>query len=126
IAGDNLLALAGIWLRRRRRVAAVILYSIDFVPRRFANPLLNRLDHAIDRYAVGHVDAVWNTSPGLEQARRARDGGRPTAPHLVVPVGASYRRIQRYPLAQIDAHRIAFLGHLVERQGLQLVIEALP
>ena len=126
IAGDNLLALAGLWLRRRRRVKAVILYRIDFVPKRFANPLLNRLYHAVDRYAVRHVDAVWNTSAGLEQARRARDGGASRTPQLVVPVGASYRRIRRHPLAAIDPHRIAFLGHLVERQGVQLVIEALP
>jgi glycosyltransferase involved in cell wall biosynthesis len=126
IAGDNLLALAGLWLRRRRRVKAVILYSIDYVPRRFANPLLNRLYHTIDRYAVDHVDVVWNTSSGLEQARFARDRAASRAPQLVVPVGASYRRIRRLPLAEIDAHRIAFLGHLVERQGLQLAIEALP
>lgn len=126
IAGDNLLALAGLWLRRRARVGSVVLYSVDYVPRRFANPLLNRIYHAIDRYAVRHVDVVWNTSAGLEQARRARDRSPSMVPELVVPVGANYRRIHRYPLSEIDPHRIAFVGHLVERQGIQVLIEALP
>ena len=125
IAGDNLLALAGLWLRRRGRVSPVVLYSIDFVPRRFANPVLNWIYHRIDRFASSQVDAVWNAAAGIEQARRERDGHRPTAPQLVVPVGASFKRIKRYPLGR-GRYQLAFLGHLLERQGVQLVIEAMP
>ncbi len=124
IAGDPLLALAGLWLRRRRRVRRLVLYSIDYSPRRFSNPVLNRVYHLIDRLAAQHADVVWNVSSAIETARRARDG-RAAAPQVVVPLGTYYDRIPRSSSAP-PAPRLAFLGHLLEKQGLQLVIEALP
>jgi glycosyltransferase involved in cell wall biosynthesis len=126
IGGDNLLALAGLWLRWSGRVRSVVLYSIDFVPKRFENPLLNRVYHAIDAFAAEHVDVVWNVSPEIERARRDRDGARPVAPQIVVPVGAHVGRITRGPAAIDSRHKVAFMGHLLEKQGLQLAIEALP
>jgi glycosyltransferase involved in cell wall biosynthesis len=126
IGGDNLLALAGLWLRWRGRVRSVVLYSIDFVPKRFENPMLNRLYHAIDAFAAQHVDVVWNVSPEIEHARRERDGSRPVAPQIVVPVGAHVDRIARGPAAIQSRHTVAFMGHLLEKQGVQLAIEALP
>jgi glycosyltransferase involved in cell wall biosynthesis len=125
VAGDNLLALAGLYLRLRRRVRWVALYTIDFVPRRFANPLLNRAYHAVDRFAASHVDVLWNAAEGIGRARRMRDGGRTSAPDIVVPVGARVDRIR----ALADGGRardIIYLGHLLEKQGVQLVIEAMP
>jgi glycosyltransferase involved in cell wall biosynthesis len=124
IAGDPLLAIAGLWLRRRRRVRHLVLYSIDYSPRRFSNPVLNRVYHGIDRLAAEHADVVWNVSPAIETARRARDG-RAAAPQVVVPLGTYFDRIPRSQTAP-PTPRLAFLGHLLEKQGLQLVIEALP
>jgi glycosyltransferase involved in cell wall biosynthesis len=125
IAGDPLLALAGLWLRRRRRVRHLVLYSIDYSPRRFANPMLNRVYHRIDRLAAQHADVVWNVSAAIETARRDRDGRATTSPQLVVPLGTYFDRIPRTSSAP-PIPRLAFLGHLLDKQGLQLVIEALP
>lgn len=126
IAGDNLLALAGLWLRRRGRVRRVILYTMDYVERRFANPAVNRAYHAIDRLAAHRADAVWNVSEAIGAARRTRDRDGAVAPTIVVPLGANYDRIpRREPQAPVEP-TIAFLGHVLERQGLQLVIQALP
>lgn len=125
IAGDPLLALAGLWLRRRRRVRHLVLYSIDYSPRRFANPMLNRVYHRIDRLAAQHADVVWNVSAAIETARRARDGRAATSPQVVVPLGTYFDRIPRTSSAP-PIPRLAFLGHLLDKQGLQLVIEALP
>jgi len=126
IGGDNLLALAGLWLRWRGRVRTVVLYSIDFVPKRFENALLNRVYHAIDAFAARHADVVWNVSPEIERARRERDGPRKVAPQIVVPVGAHVGRIARGPAALATRYQVAFMGHLLEKQGVQLAIEALP
>jgi glycosyltransferase involved in cell wall biosynthesis len=126
IAGDHLLALAGLWLRWRRRVRWVVLYTQDYVPQRFANRLLNRVYHAIDRFAAQRVNVVWNVSREIETARRERDGPIPTAPQMVVPIGAQYERIERIPLSRCDSMRLVYAGSLFEKQGLQLVIEALP
>jgi glycosyltransferase involved in cell wall biosynthesis len=124
IAGDPLLALAGLWLRRRGRARRLVLYSIDYSPRRFSNPILNRAYHLVDRLAAQRADIVWNVSPAIATARRARDR-RAGAPQLVVPLGTYYDRIPRASSAPTTP-RLGFLGHLLEKQGLQLVIEALP
>lgn len=125
IAGDNLLALAGLWLRRRGLVKAVVMYAIDFVPRRFANPIANRAYHAVDRLAGARSDVVWNTASGLIEGRRLRDGDRRTAPQIIVPIGAYTKRIAERPMTE-RRPRLAYLGHLLDKQGLQVVIEALP
>jgi glycosyltransferase involved in cell wall biosynthesis len=126
VGGDNLMTLAGLWLRRRRGVRWVVLYSIDFVPQRFRNRLLNRAYHAVDAFAARHADVVWSVSSEIEAARQRRDGGDRRAAQLVVPVGAHIDRIERRALRSVAAHRIVFMGHLLEKQGVQLAIEAMP
>lgn len=126
IAGDNLLALAGLYLRRRGRVRSVVLFTIDFVPNRFSNPVLNRVYHAIDRFAVRHVDVIWNAAEGIAKGRRERDGAMRSAPDIVVPVGAWVRRIREHGGERPRAPHLAYLGHVLEKQGLQAVVEALP
>jgi glycosyltransferase involved in cell wall biosynthesis len=126
IAGDSFLALAGLWLRWRRRVQYVVLYTVDFVPRRFPNAGLNRVYHSVDSFAVRRANVVWNASRAIELARRERDGPVRTAPQIVVPVGAHFQRIRRLPLAEANPRSVAFVGHLLEKQGLQIVIEAWP
>jgi len=126
IAGDNLLAMAGLWLRRTGRIRRLVLYSIDYVPRRFANPVLNRAYRAVDRLATRRANLVWNVSAAIEAGRRDRDGPRPTAAQLVVPVGSNVERIRRLPPAAASPDRLAFVGNVLEKQGLQAVIAALP
>jgi glycosyltransferase involved in cell wall biosynthesis len=126
IAGDGLLGVAGLWLRRRKLVSSVLLYSVDFVPNRFRNPVMNHLYHLIDRFDVRHVDVVWNVTKEIEMARRRRDGDHPTAPQLLVPVGADFRQIDRGQQQENTSNEIAFVGHLLEKQGVQLAIQAMP
>ncbi len=126
IGGDSLLALPGLYLRRRGRARNVVLYSIDFVPERFKNPIMNKIYHGVDAFVSRHVDVIWNVSAAIGRARDNRDGPGSAAPQIVVPVGAHVSRIGRKPLAWASQGQIAFMGHLLEKQGLQLVIEALP
>jgi glycosyltransferase involved in cell wall biosynthesis len=126
IGADSLLTLAGLWLRRRRTVHKVVLYSIDFVPRRFGNRLLNGVYHRVDRFAAGHADLSWGVSEAIFRARQERDGLAATRPQVVVPVGAHVERIKRLPLQAANPRQVAFLGHLMEKQGVQLIIDALP
>jgi glycosyltransferase involved in cell wall biosynthesis len=126
VGGDSFLALPGVYLRSRGRVERVILYSIDFVPQRFKNPLLNRVYHGVDTFASRHVDVIWNLSEGISRARAERDKRVAVSPQIVVPVGAHMARIPRKGLAHATQGQIAFMGHLLEKQGVQLAIEALP
>jgi glycosyltransferase involved in cell wall biosynthesis len=125
IAADSLLALAGLWLRWRGRVGWVVLYTQDFVPKRFRNRLLNWLYHRVDRFAASRANIVWNVSAEIDAARRRRDG-RPGAPSLIVPIGVNFDRIKRVPLGEARRTQLVFTGHLLEKQGLQLGIEAMP
>ena len=125
VAGDNLITLAGLWLRWRGVVDTVVLYTIDFVPRRFGNTLANWVYHRVDRFAVAHADVVWNTADGINLGREQRDGRAPASPQLTVPIGADVRGIagrggERTPGA------LVFLGSLLEKQGLQVILDAMP
>ena len=126
IAADNLLALAGFWLRRRRRVRNVVLYSIDFSPRRFRNQLINRIYHRVDRFAAQHADLCWGVSEAIFIARQERDKLPAQSHQVVVPVGAHFERIRRLHLSEVSGRQIVFVGNLNETQGLQLIIDALP
>jgi glycosyltransferase involved in cell wall biosynthesis len=45
---------------------------------------------------------------------------------MLVPHGANFERVTRVSLDRADAYRIGFLGHLLEKQGVQALIKALP
>lgn len=124
---DNLNAFTGILLRRLGRARKVIFYTIDYVPRRFENPLLNRLYHWLDQYDCYHVDLVWNVSEAMVGARAAAglDPAR-SAPQIEVPIGNEFDRIRRLPVEEIDRHTLVFLGSLRLEQGLDLALDAMP
>jgi glycosyltransferase involved in cell wall biosynthesis len=115
---DSLNAAAGLALRRVGKAHKVVFWTIDFVPERFPNRMLNDVYHRFDRLCVQRCDETWNVSSRIEAARRERGVfGR----QRVVPIGAYVRSPQ---LA--DPRRAIFVGHLLEKQGVQLVLRALP
>jgi glycosyltransferase involved in cell wall biosynthesis len=125
IALDCLNALNMIPFRFLRIAKKLIFYTIDYIPKRFSNTLLNKLYHASDRFACRYADAIWNLSPKMPELRRA-NGVRHMAPSVTLPMGANLERIRPLPISKIHRHQLIFVGVLWEKQGLQLVIQALP
>lgn len=126
--GFNPLAAArGLAERRLGRVATVVQWSVDFVPDRFGrrNPL-TRLYDAVDRLACTRADAWVELSAEARDARDARHGiRRDPARTFVVPMGAW---LSRTPTTTPDGHtrrRVVYLGHLVPRQGVDVLLDAL-
>jgi glycosyltransferase involved in cell wall biosynthesis len=115
---DSLNAAAGLALRRGGKSRRVVFWTIDFVPDRFSNRLLNRIYHQFDRLCVRRCDETWNVSPRIETARRERGV---VGPQRVVPIGANVR-----PSQSPVPGRLIFVGHLLEKQGVQLALRALP
>jgi glycosyltransferase involved in cell wall biosynthesis len=116
---DSLNAAAGLALRRAGKASRVVFWTIDYVPNRFDSRLLNRIYHRFDRLCVRRCDETWNVSPLMESARRKRGiKGR----QRVVPIGANIRAPQpaTYP------GQAVFVGHLLEKQGVQVALRALP
>ena len=72
IGADNLNALSGIILKKIGRLNKVIFYAIDFVPNRFNNPVLNKIYHRVEKFAVYKSDSVWNLSDVMRKEREKR------------------------------------------------------
>jgi len=123
---DPLNCLSGIFLKKIGRVKKVVFYSIDFVPIRFKNNLLNNFYHKIEIFCIKHADETWNVSPRIAEGRkRFLNISQRKYPQSVVPIGVWNDEVKKYPFSKIKKHQILFLGHLLEKQGVQVVIDAL-
>jgi glycosyltransferase involved in cell wall biosynthesis len=127
IGFNNLAVGRGLLQRRLGRAGKVVYWAVDFVPDRFGDGVLTRAYDTLDAYACRHADARFEVSQAALDARTARHGVSPdeAAPAEVAPMGAW---LERVPVAPDDAwrkRRILFLGHLVPRQGVGMLIDAL-
>jgi len=126
--GFNPLACArGLVARRLGRAARVVLWSVDFVPDRFGpGTLATRIYDRVDRAACLHADARVELSEAARDARNARHGlTSGEAPAHVVPMGAWLDRVPTTVPDNVRRRRVVFLGHLVPRQGVEILLEAL-
>lgn len=126
--GFNPLACArGLVARRLGRARRVVLWSVDFVPHRFGrrSPITHVYD-TLDRLACIRADGRVELSEAARRGRDTHHGLRATGPTpLVVPMGAW---LERTPVVDEDAferRRVVFLGHLVPRQGVETLLQAL-
>lgn len=123
---DCLNAMVGLWLRWLGKTKKVVFYTIDFSPERFSQPLLNKIYHQIEKFCVRHADEVWDVSPRVAEGRKQFLGLEYAAKCRVVPIGIWFDKVKRRPFSDIKKHQLLFLGHLLEKQGAQLVLAAMP
>ncbi len=126
IGVDNLNAFAGLMLRALGKTDTVFFYTIDYIPKRFDNRLLNRLYHWMDSYCVAHCDYVWNLSPVMIEEREKKGVlAKHSGKQITVPIGTDLN-VKRTPFEDIDRYTIAFFGHLRQGQGVDFLIGLLP
>ncbi|MBW2050318.1 MAG: methyltransferase domain-containing protein [Deltaproteobacteria bacterium] len=127
VGANPLNALAGVLLRALGKVRKCVLYTIDYDPRRFENPILNRIYHFIDKLCVVRCDLTWNLSGRMAEAREAM-GLHPKYRHkqIVVPLGIDVKGVRALPPEEINRYEIVYMGHLRERQGIEHLIDAMP
>lgn len=125
---DNLNCFAGLVLKKVGKVKKVIYYSIDFVPIRFANPILNSIYHQLEIFGVRHADEVWNVSPRIAEGREEFLHISPVKyKQKVVPIGVWPNRLMHNTHGTTSKqYQALFVGHLLEKQGVQLIIESIP
>jgi glycosyltransferase involved in cell wall biosynthesis len=125
--GFNPLAcVRGLAARRLGRARRVVLWSVDFVPDRFgAGTPATRLYDRLDRLCCTHADARVELSEAARTARDHRHGLERNARTHVVPMGAWLARVPTTPPDGFRRRRALFLGHLVERQGVDVLLAAL-
>lgn len=121
----NLNAFAGHVLRVIGMTREVIYYVIDYIPNRFQNNFINSRYHWIEKYCAAKSNWTWNLSPRMIEERQKRS--TMTFPNqLVVLHGVHINRIKQAPFSKINKYEILYMGGLLKKQGVQLVIEALP
>lgn len=127
IGSDNFSAYVGLLLKKLGLVKQVVLYTIDYVPDRFKNPFLNRLYRFFDEECLKGCKIVWNVSERIAEARNKFEyiDKNKTAKQITVPLGIWYDRISKFNYLKRDKNTLIFVGHLLEKQGLQIVIKAL-
>jgi glycosyltransferase involved in cell wall biosynthesis len=107
------------------RADRVVLWSVDFVPNRFGRgTLATRIYDRLDRLCCVRADARVELSEAARAARNRRHG-LDDASALVVPMGAWVDRVPTASLESFRDGRVVFLGHLVPRQGVATLLEAL-
>jgi glycosyltransferase involved in cell wall biosynthesis len=123
---DPLNALAGLLLKRLGFVKIVIFYVIDYVPVRFKNTILNSIYHSIDRICVYNADYTWNLTSKMADAREKRGVKKEKTNQITVPTGTHFEKTKQLPFRQVERTNVAFISHLREGQGIELILEALP
>lgn len=125
--GFNPLACArGLLARRQGRAPFVAQWSIDFVPDRFGpgNPMTRMYDR-LDELCCTRADARIELTEVARDARNLRHGLTSERAHAhVVPMGAWLDRVETTPSDGFRRPRVVFLGHLVERQGVDVLLDA--
>jgi glycosyltransferase involved in cell wall biosynthesis len=128
-AYNNLLAARGVAARAMRRADTVVYWAVDFVPDRFGpGSPMTRVYDRLDAWVCRHADHWVDLSRPALEGRAERHGlhpGRDTAPAQVVPVGVWLDRVPAVPEDGWRARRVAFLGHLVPRQGVLPLVRAI-
>lgn len=125
VAVESPNAVNAVFLRWFRRVRTVIYDMIDYSPDRFANPVLNKLFHGLDRWAVYHADFVWNQTEIVARERLSRGyKADKCAPQLVKPTGILTEKIKQLPLKEINRHQIIYMGSFLKRDGVAVLIDA--
>jgi glycosyltransferase involved in cell wall biosynthesis len=119
----NLNALSGIILKWLGLSKIVVYYVIDYLPIRFKNKLMNSIYHYVDRICAGYASITWNYARQMIVERQ--NHWRMSFDHqLVVPNGVNVNR--RNMKKNIFNHDLVYIGTLFKKQGIDLVIKALP
>lgn len=129
IGMDGLCVLFGNILRLFGKVRKTVFWAIDFVPKdRFKEGLKNKIYHAINVWGYTNADEMWDLSPRMAEAREKFLGLKKDIyrKHKVVPYGMWTENIKRYPFDDCGQKTLVFMGHLLEKQGAQLVVQAIP
>lgn len=127
IALDNLNTVSVLPFRKIGLIKKLVFYTIDYTPTRFKNKILNSIYHLIDRIACYNADAIWVLSERMiEERRKNKVNLKKSAPSVLLPMGANLSRIKVLPIEKINRHTIVYVGHLLKKQGVQIILQALP
>lgn len=128
VGANNLNASAGLAMRYLGVVRKAVYYVVDYTPKRFESKKLNAIYHWVENFCAVNCDETWNLSQRMIQVRQELHMNHRKAYGIqrIVPMGMWFNQMKRYGLGEINRNQIVFMGHILEKQGLQFVIDAVP
>ncbi|HRZ85593.1 MAG TPA: glycosyltransferase [Candidatus Paceibacterota bacterium] len=129
ICMDGLLTFFTKYVNIFKKYNKLIFWVIDIVPeKRFKSKLKNNIYKLINRKACYRADEIWDLSPRMDLIRKELYGFKASdvSIHKFIQYGIWTGRIKKYPYKACEKNNAVFMGHLLEKQGVQLIIKAIP
>lgn len=129
IGMDGLCTNFGLFIKTISKVKSVVYWAIDFVPeKRFKQGINDTIYHLVNINGYKHADEMWDLSPRMAEARKKYLGINESVykKRNIIPYGVWVDSIKRYTYENCQKNTLVFMGHLLEKQGVQLVLQAVP
>lgn len=125
---DNIGVLVALFLKKLGKVKKVVYHTIDYYPNRFQNKFLNWLYFQFDKICVKYADETWNVGLVMAEARERKMGMKMAQYNrqYLVPMCVWVDKVQRKSFDKINKRKIVYRGSLVNIQGVDLIIKAMP
>lgn len=126
---DGLCTLFGLILKKLGKCRKVIYWSTDFVPfNRFKDKWKNFLYHKVNTFSCKNSDEVWDLSPRMAKGRKKylKVKYKDYKLHRIVPYGVWTDRIKAISYDKCQKHTLVFMGHLLKKQGIDMIIKKIP
>ncbi len=120
--------IAGLILKLFKRVDKVVFYTIDFMPDRFNNRILDKLYMVVDKFSIRYADQTWNVCARMVEGRE-KYNNMPREKfnrQKTVPIGVWLEDSSDLRQNIVKDKILIFSGHLELQLGVQLVLEAIP
>jgi glycosyltransferase involved in cell wall biosynthesis len=129
IGMDGLCTFFGLILRKIGVCKKVVYWNIDFVPQnRFKKGWKNSIYHTINIWGCKKADEVWDLSTRMIEGRKKYLGfdKKSYKLHRLVPYGLWISRIKKYSYKDCEKDTLVFMGHLLPKQGVDMVVRMIP
>lgn len=126
VAGENLSFISTWPFRKIGLIKKLIYYSVDYVPQRFQNNILNQIYHLIDRFSCQQADYNWVVSQEQIKMRKDYKVNSKLNKFSVVPIGYRDNEIKFLPMNKINTNQIIYSGGFRKITGSMLILDALP
>ena len=124
---NNLAAYKGLKLKKAGKVQRVYYWAVDFVPNRFGKSPMTKIYNRIDKKVSQQVDGRIELSQAAFDGRTKYLGldKKDMAPGEIIPMGTWLDRTAKTSTTSGKKKKIVFMGHLVERQGVDTLLRAI-
>lgn len=126
IGFESVNALAGIILKKFRKINKVVYYVSDFSPNRYSIKWFNSLYLLLDKMAATYADATWNVSNAMPEARKKLGYNMDkTSQQILAPNAFFKNQIKHLPFSEVIPLSVVYAGSMGSENGPDLAIKSI-